>query len=185
MFADEQKAQKKGSNGDAEAQLQWRILKNGTSIRKVPVANELIKLGLFLFMDSVRANGDVSLFPSLTHDWHDKLSGAFSKFFGRYKTQILGICNPKKVLYSFRHTMKDAMTSARVETKYLQRILGHASGEGFITDGYGSADVPLEALVEEFRKVKFFPIDAHSWQPGKGRVKFPKPSKTTGTGKST
>ena len=185
LFADEQKAQKKGSNGKAEAQLQWRILKNGTSIRKVPVANELINLGLFRFMDSVRANGDVSLFPSLTHDWHDKLSGAFSKFFGRYKTQILGISNPKKVLYSFRHTMKDAMTSARVETKYLQRILGHASGEGSITDGYGSADVPLEALVEEFSKVKFFPIEAQSWQPGKGRVKFPKPPKTTSNGKST
>ena len=173
LFADEQAAQKRG--GGADTQAQWRTLKNGASIRKVPVAAELINLGFFRFMDSVRANGDVSLFPSLTHDWHDKLSGAFSKFFGRYKIQILGINNPKKVLYSFRHTMKDAMTSARVESKYLQRILGHASGEGSITDGYGCADVPLEALVEEFRKVKFFPIGAHPWQPGKGRVKFSKP----------
>ena len=77
------------------------------------------------------------------------------------------------------------MTSARIETKYLQRILGLASGEGSITDRYGSADFPLEALVEEFSKVKFFPIEAQSWQPGKGRVKLPKPPKTTGTGKST
>ena len=81
--------------------------------------------------------------------------------------------------------MKDAMTNARVETKYLQRILGHASGEGSITDGYGSADVPLEVLVEEFSEVNFFLIEAQSWQPGKGRVKFPKPPKTTGNGKST
>lgn len=184
LFADEQKVQKNGLTVEAEAQLQWRTLKNETSIRKVPVATELINLGLFRFIDSVRVNGDVSLFPSLTHDWHDKLSGAFSKFFGRYKTQILGIHDPKKVLYSFRHTMKDAMTNARVQTKYLQRILGHASGEGSITDGYGSADVPLEALMEEFRKVRFFPIQAQSWQPGKGRVKFPKPPKITGIGTS-
>ncbi|NDP62937.1 DUF6538 domain-containing protein [Polaromonas sp.] len=185
LFSEEQKAEKKKSNIDGKAQLQWRLLKNGTSIRKVPLATELINLGLFRYMDSVREKGEVSLFPSLSHDWHDKLSGAFSKFFGRYKTKILGIHEPKKVLYSFRHTMKDAMTNARVETKYLQRILGHASGEGSITDGYGSADVPLDALMDEFRKVKFFPIDAHSWQPGKGRVKFPKLPKTTGTGKST
>jgi hypothetical protein len=66
----------------------------------VPVARELIELGLLRFLESVRADGHLSLFPSLAHDWHEKLSGAFSKFFGRYKTQILGIDNPKKVLYS-------------------------------------------------------------------------------------
>jgi hypothetical protein len=71
--------------------------------------------------------------------------------------------------------MKDAMTKARVESKYLKRILGHANGEGTITDNYGAEDVPLDALMEEFGKVKFFPIDAMPWQPGKGHITYPKP----------
>lgn len=175
LFTDEEGAQEMTPNADGQAKEQWRNLKNDKSIRKVPMATELIDLGLFRFMDAMRAKGQTSLFPSLTHDWHDKLSGAFSKFFGRYKKHVLGINNPKKVLYSFRHTMKDAMTSAQVESKYLKRILGHASGEGSVTDGYGAADVPLQALMSEFRKVKFYPIGAESWQPGKGYVKYPKP----------
>ena len=162
---------------EAVEEAHWRLLKNGKSIRKVPVAQELIDLGLLRFLDSVRDKGHLSLFPSLAHDWHEKLSGAFSKFFGRYKKQILGIDNPKKVLYSFRHTMKDAMTSADVSSKYLKRVLGHASGEGSVTDGYGNQDVPLDVLTAEFGKIKFFPIPARPWMPGKGFVKYPKPEK--------
>ena len=178
LFTNEEDNQEKRPDADGRTKEQWRNLKNDKSIRKVPLATELIELGFFRFMDAMKAKGQTSLFPSLTHDWHDKLSGAFSKFFGRYKVHVLGISNPKKVLYSFRHTMKDAMTSAQVESKYLKRILGHASGEGSVTDGYGAADVPLQALMSEFRKVKFFPIAAQPWQPGKGPVRLKKPGKS-------
>jgi integrase len=73
------------SKSASEPQPHTRTLKNSTSIRKVPLAAELIELGLFRYMDWVRATGSASLFPTLNHDWHNKLSGAFSKFFGRYK----------------------------------------------------------------------------------------------------
>ena len=90
---------------------------------------------------------------------------------------MLGIESSKKVLYSFRHNMKDFMTRARILSKYLQRILGHASEDGEITDGYGEEDLPLDGLVEEFNLIKFPDIPAHPWMPGKGRVKLPKPRK--------
>lgn len=109
----------RASGEDSQQRAQWRTLKNEKSIRKVPVAPQLIELGLLRYMEWVCEQGGVSFFPSLSHDWHNKLSGAFSKFFGRYKKQILGIDNPKKVLYSFRHTMKDAMNRVRVDSKYL------------------------------------------------------------------
>lgn len=173
------KADAVGANSAGTGQAHHRLLKNGKSIRRVPVAKELIELGLLRFLDTVRAEGHLSLFPSLAHDWHEKLSGSFSKFFGRYKSQVLGIKNPKKVLYSFRHTMKDAMTRANVSSMYLQRILGHASGLGSVTDGYGNEDVPLDVLTAEFAKVKFYPIPAKPWTPGKGWVKYPKPEKKT------
>lgn len=62
-----------------------RTLKNGHSIRRVPVAHELIDLGLLRYMEWLRGQGKTVLFPTLEKDWHGKLSGAFSKFFGRYK----------------------------------------------------------------------------------------------------
>lgn len=165
------------AKGAIETEAQWRTLKNAKSIRKVPMAGQLVELGLFRYMNWLRQQGHQSLFPTLQHDWHGKLSGAFSKFFGRFKAENLGITSPKKVLYSFRHNMKDAMEEACLPSKYLKRILGHASGDGDVTDGYGGQDVPLHALVKEFNKIQFFQIPAQPWMPGKGFVKYLKPKK--------
>ena len=158
---DGQKSQKKPRS---------RVLKNAPSIRKVPVAQELIDLGLLRYIDVLRAADHVELFPTLEKDWHGKLSGSFSKFFGRYKVDI-GITDPRKVLYSFRHTMKDFLEAAGMPTKYLQRILGHTSGDGAVTDGYGS-DLPFERVAMHFSNIRFPKIPAAAWKPGQGTVRF-------------
>jgi len=145
-----------------------RTLKNGHSIRRVPMAQELIDLGLLKYIDWLKGQGNTVLFPTLEKDWHGKLSGAFSKFFGRYLRSI-GVTDERKVMYSFRHTMKDLMEQAGVPSKYLQRILGHLSGDGSVTDGYGS-DVPFELVASYFKTIRFPAIPSTAWQPGKGRV---------------
>jgi hypothetical protein len=68
--------------------------------------------------------------------------------------------------------MKDAMTLACIPSKFLQRILGHASGDGEVTDGYGIEDVPIGEVVRQFQKIQFFDIPALPWTPGKGVVKL-------------
>lgn len=145
-----------------------RTLKNAASVRKVPVARELIELGLLRYMDWLRSRGETMLFPTLKKDFHGKLSGAFSKFFGRFKRSI-GIKDDRKVLYSFRHSMKDLLEAARCPSKYLQRLLGHTTGDGAVTDGYGS-DLPFPILIEFFEKVQFPAIPALPWEPGRGFV---------------
>ena len=151
-----------------EEQSPVRLLKNGQSIRRVPIAQELLDLGLLRYVEWVAAKGSKALFPTLRVDSHGKLSGSFSKFFGRFKKSI-GITSYLKVLYSFRHTMKDLMEQAQVPSKYLKRIMGHTTGDGKVTDGYGGP-LPFEHVVAEFVRVKFHPISARSWQPGKGKV---------------
>ncbi|MDW3682991.1 phage integrase SAM-like domain-containing protein [Cupriavidus sp. CV2] len=146
-----------------------RTLKNAPSERRVPVAKQLIDLGLLHYVEWLRAHGAAVLFPTLKKDWHGKLSGSFSKFFGRYKKYVVGIEDGRKVLYSFRHTMKDLMEAAGFPTKYLQRLLGHTTGDGAVTDGYGS-DLPFDRMVEHFARIQFPVIPASSWQPGRGAV---------------
>jgi integrase len=175
VFEDEKKEAKKASRKSSDASTEKapvRILKNGESIRKVPMAAQLIDLGLLRYVEWIKSQGKLALFPTLSADWHGKLSGAFSKFFGRYKREVLGIESPKKVLYSLRHNMKDFMTRARIPSKYLQRILGHATGDGEVTDGYGDEDLPLEFLVDEFKRINFPEIPVHPWMPGKGSVRL-------------
>lgn len=153
---------------DAVPASHRRTLKNGHSIRRVPVAQELIDLGLLRYIDWLKGQGKTVLFPTLEKDWHGKLSGAFSKFFGRYLRSVR-VTDGRKVMYSFRHTMKDLMEQAGVPSKYLQRILGHLSGDGRVTDGYGS-DVPFELVASYFKTINFPAIPATAWQPGTGRV---------------
>lgn len=145
-----------------------RTLKNAMSIRRVPVTQELIDLGLLRYVEWLRARGAAVFFPTLKQDFHGKLSGSFSKFFGRYKRAI-GITDSRKVLYSFRHCMKDLLEAAGVPSKYLQRVLGHTTGDGKVTDGYGS-DVPFNRLSRYFSRVQFPAIPALPWEPGHGTV---------------
>lgn len=142
-----------------------RGLKNTASRRNIPIVSELISLGLLRYIEWLRANGETVLFPGLQRDSHDKLSGSFSKWFGRYKRD-LGFTSNKKVLYSLRHNMKDFLEVAEVPPKYLKRTLGHASGEGRNTEGYGNG-VPIKTIAKYFKKVKFPTIPAQPWQPGK------------------
>lgn len=153
-----------------------RTLKNIASNRRIPVAKELIDLGLFQYVAWLRARGETVFFPTLRKDTHGKLSGAFGKFFGRYKTD-LGFEGEAKVLYSFRHTMKDLLETARVPSKYLQRLLGHTTGDGAVTDGYGS-DLPLERIAEYFSAIEFPSISALPWEPSKGAVYYRNKHKT-------
>lgn len=148
-----------------------RRLKNEASRRNVPVARQLIDLGLLRYLAHVKAKGHTRLFPTLKPDTHGKLSGAHGKFFGRYKTQ-LGIKGLQKTLYSLRHGMKDYLEQVETPSKVLKRTLGHTMGDGSVTDGYGS-DLPLELVAGYFDKVQFPSIPAQPWQPGKGFVGRP------------
>ena len=145
-----------------------RRLKNAMSRRRVPLADEVIALGFVRYRDWLRAAGHTMLFPTLTPDFHGKLGGAFSKWFGRYKVR-LGVTSGRKVLYSLRHNMKDMLERAEVPSKVLKRILGHATGDGAVTDGYGS-DLPLDVVAGWFKKITFPKIPALAWDPGKGPV---------------
>lgn len=145
-----------------------RTLKNAMSIRRVPVTQELIDLGLLRYVEWLRERGAAVFFPTLKKDFHGKLSGSFSKFFGRYKRSI-GITDNRKVLYSFRHCMKDMLEAAGVPSKYLQRVLGHTTGDGATTDGYGS-DMPFNRVSRYFSRIQFPAIHALPWEPGRGIV---------------
>lgn len=167
------------SDEDGVKSAHARTLKNAASIRKVPVAQELLDLGLLQYVEWVRAQGAKALFPTLKKDFHEKLSGSFSKFFGRLKKK-LGIDDERKVLYSFRHTFKDTLNRAEMPSRYMKRVMGHTSGDGEVSDSYGS-DLPFVVLVRHFKTVKFHPIPAKPWQPGKGIVQFPHLRETTTT----
>jgi integrase len=149
---------------DEDGKRSKRGLKTKVSRRRVPIAKQLLDLGLLRYIDHVKATGGQQLFPELSAGNDGKWSSAFGKYFGRYLRQQ-GVTDRKKVMNSFRHRMKDLLEQARVESKYLKRILGHATGDGAITDGYGSGDLPFGEISAEFAKVRFPELSVVPWQP--------------------
>ena len=181
LFDDEPTASKSkrhaADDGEEEVpESHRRTLKSESSVRRVLLAPELIELGLLQYVEWVRSSGSTVFFPTLRKDWHGKLSGSFGKFFGRYLRSV-GVNDRRKVLYSLRHNMKDNLESAGFPPKYLKRFLGHTSGDGAVTDGYGS-DVPVEVMARHFARVRFPKIPALPWQP-RDRVLRTKDSKRT------
>lgn len=162
------------SGDDGVPESHRRTLKCDASVRRIPVAKELLELGLLQYVRWLKDQGHTVFFPTLKKDAKGRLSTAITKFFGRYK-KGLGITDPRKVMYSFRHGMKNYLEHALFPSKYLKRFLGQTTGDGKVTDGYGS-DLPLEHIVDFFAQVHFPKIPALPWQPGKGPFKREKAS---------
>ncbi|MDR6913699.1 integrase [Pseudomonas sp. 3296] len=124
-------------------------LKNSSSRRVLPIHPALIKLGLPLYVESVRATGADRLFPEL-EAVRGKLGHAPSKWFGRYKIKQ-GIADPKKTFHSFRHTLIDELRDAGVQDSLIKRIAGHEDGS--VTFGIYGSRTPLRAMMEALSNV--------------------------------
>jgi integrase len=104
-----------------------RMLKNATAVRRVPVHNELVRLGLLDRVTQLRGRGETRLFPQLERGGADgRLGHAFSKWFTRYRRDI-GLDRDKLVFHSLRHTATTLMSEADVQAAIIDRVTGHTT----------------------------------------------------------
>ena len=117
-------------------------MKNLSSIRKVPVHPELVRLG---FLDFVKAASNRQyLFSSLEPDGKKRRYGRMR---GRLTLLIDGKVSddPRLVPYSLRHGFKDAMRLAGAPEEIVEQIMGHKNPEHRTGRGYGEAQVAIMA----------------------------------------
>jgi integrase len=136
-------------DGDAENRV-----KTSSSVRKIPIHNQLIRLGL---LDVVARRPRGSFLFDLQRI-NTNLGHEPSKWFGRYKTS-LGLPKGTKVFHSFRHTLRDRLTSSGAPNEHIREILGHEQvGETY--GRYGSA-IPVRVLANSLGKVNYGGILGH------------------------
>ena len=128
-----------------------RSLKSKSSKRIVPIHSELIRLGLLLYADSLRAAGKPQLFPELGRT-RGKYSHGPSLWFGRLK-QSLGFPARKKVFHSFRHLMASKLREIRAQDHEIKMLLGHETGS-VTHDIYGGGQ-EVKPLFEVLKQVDF------------------------------
>lgn len=121
--------------------------KNQQSKRLVPIYADLIKIGFLDYVAQRRAAGELLLFP----EWAarpDKVNDWFNDIY----LVSLGLKNPKKVFYCFRHTLATELARARVSRELSKMISGHAPQE--VASIYIQAS-PITLMSDASNKVKF------------------------------
>lgn len=133
--------------------------KTEQSRRKTPLHPELVALGFLDYLASVEAGGHARVFPDL-HSENEKISAAWSKWFGRYRKRC-GIVAKGKVFHSFRHTFKRGLREVGVEKTLRDALMGHAHEDdaeeyGLDEDGIG---VSLPCLYGALCKLEYPGLD--------------------------
>jgi integrase len=139
-----------------------RSTKNVSSIRQVPLHNELKRIGVMKYRQALMKQGadlEGPLWPEVGAKGERTRSSAWSKWFGRYLRSTCGIADTSKVFHSFRHTFKRMTRDAEILEEMHDALTGH-SGNGNVGRDYGRG-FSLKPLASAMDTIKS-PIDLSS-----------------------
>ena len=106
-------------------------LKTDNAKRRIPVHDELIKIGFLDYVDTQQKAGQTRLFPEWSPGSDGYYSSTFSKFWngkGRFLDRI-GIKRRKLDFHSFRKSFQDAMDASGIPEQTQTKLIGHASDD--------------------------------------------------------
>ena len=138
-----------------------RKLKTTSTVRLMPLAEELLRLGLLDYVNALRDEGEIHLFPELrAESGKGTMGDAFYKKWWIKLAAHLPFIERGQALHSFRHTMTDELKAKSVSVEIRADLAGHKlEGE---TDGRYSKASRLEVLREAVDKV---PVVTKSLKP--------------------
>ena len=141
-----------------------RQLKNRSAVRRVPIHDELIRLGLLGYIEAMKKAHEERIFPNLKPGGSDgRLGHSYTKWFTRYRRDVK-IYRPKLDFHSFRHSATTLMQRAEVSVPLIDELTGHVgSGEtARYTKGLG-----LKKLHEAINKISIG-VELHHLHTVKG-----------------
>lgn len=141
---------------DDLAPMPGKEFKTSASIRRIPIHNELVRLGFLEFWQNRRKEGE-RLFPEMgASAWDGKLSSNYSSKFRRF-LEKLEIKRKRNAFHSFRHNFEDACKKSRVDRHAMFALQGHK--ETGMAGIYGDGDYGLKLLNEELQKINYEGLD--------------------------
>lgn len=141
--------------------------KTDNARREVPIHPALMELGFATYVESIRSEGHVRLFPhwKKASDARKLYSGA--RWIRRFNEVFIPACTeryPRPTFYSLRHTFKVALATHGIYAAIQNQMLGHANAG---MDAHYFDEVPLEDLYEQIARVTYRHLDLSHL---KGRV---------------
>ncbi|WP_061846708.1 site-specific integrase [Bradyrhizobium sp. DOA1] len=149
-------------------------IKTVSSIRRVPVHPELVRLGFLSFVEERRrAVGPLaSLWPGFED--RSKLASRankWSEWFNGYLAKHV-VDEPVKKFHSFRGTFKRYGRAAGLDEVVINHLVGHSNhsvgaryGRKRDADGVRDSGYPMPRLLEEIGRVRFDGVNIHAFVP--------------------
>lgn len=135
----------------------YRKLKNKTSIRDVPIHDQLIELGFVDFLKSQKRLGYERVFSDLKSH-RDGYSSSISKWFSAFckRCQLAPLTNSYEVrsFHSFRHTVSTTLASSDLPERVLNKLLGHSYGDSETMKTYTHA-ISIKMLKSAVDKIQY------------------------------
>lgn len=106
-------------------------LKTDNSFRRVPIHQELIKVGFLRYLCEQKRLGHERVFPSLAcnNKKYQRWANAPGKWFGRFLPK-LGLTSIQLDFHSFRYNFKQRLNQCGVSTETRDALAGHWDEEG-------------------------------------------------------
>jgi integrase len=145
-----------------------RGVKTQTSERVVPIHSELRKLGFLDYVAERRRESEKAwLFPLVAPEKRGGLK-AWSKWWGHYLRDHIGIEDPDMVFHSFRHGFTDRARAAGVAKEVRKALMGH-SDASTVSGGYGAKNMlhrwGAKVLGEAIEKINYPGLDLSRVRP--------------------
>jgi integrase len=150
---------------DVSTDGEGKTLKTAASKRRVPIHDELIRIGLMAYVAKPKKAGDTRLFPELKADKYGNRGASFSKWFDRgFLRHTLG--SPSGIVFhSFRHGFRDALRAADVPEP-IQDQLGGWAGAKTVGQSYGQG-YDIDKLNTHLQKIAYTGLDlSHLYEKG-------------------
>jgi len=120
-----------------------RRIKTISSERKLPVADELIRLGLPAYVAALRDAGEMLLFPELAAESGKGTMGdAYYKRIWSKIAKVLPFVAGGQGIHAFRHTAINSLKAAKISEAVAADFAGHALG-GETQGRYSKDHIPL------------------------------------------
>lgn len=135
--------------------------KTVNAVRRVPLHDKLLALGLVEYRNAIRDAGHAQLFPHLA-DGKNGFKKNMCRMFGTHlDSPVVDIKDPLKVFHSFRHTVVTALTNAGVNDGLKKALVGHDidSRESAHDDYIHQKFLTLENLREAVNKLAYEGVD--------------------------
>lgn len=113
------------SDAEANEGTRKKRVKTRNAKRLVPIHPELIRMGLLQYVEAMREQKHVHIFPELSRTRRDGPSHAASNWFQRFRRKVGITSKQETVFHSFRHGFISNLLDSGISPHLLAPVVGH------------------------------------------------------------